>query len=180
MLNRNAFLWFRIGNQPTICGIPFASMSLLQPILLTRCGNTKLPMIPPMNVIDITLVASWRDNGPLGNTVFGFCSSKKLAEAQPTVDPYDAVSRFPENHRDSIFAIVILDKLVIRECKFDALHSRSHLHLHSKLDFTCESNQFWYEHRTLNDLSSFIIIVHFKRIIIFVGTNVFSYINWVV
>lgn len=45
----------------------------------------------------MTNVASLSDNGPLGNVVSGFWSSKKLTEAHPFDDPYDAVNKLPEN-----------------------------------------------------------------------------------
>lgn len=54
-------------------------------------------MMPPKNVIDITVVASLSVSGPNGNAVSDFWSSKKLAEVQPSVDPYDAVNKCPEN-----------------------------------------------------------------------------------
>lgn len=81
----------------TICGNPIANMSFLHPHFSTMCGNNKLPIIPPMNVSDITKVDSLRANGPLGSGVLGFWSSKKFAEIHPADDPHDAVNKFPEN-----------------------------------------------------------------------------------
>lgn len=52
-------------------------------------------MIPPINIDEITVVASFRPNGPLGNIVSGFWSSEKLAAAQPSDDPNDAANKFP-------------------------------------------------------------------------------------
>lgn len=47
--------------------------------------------------MDITNVASLSDNGPLGNVVCDFWSSRKFTDAQPFDDPYDAVNKLPEN-----------------------------------------------------------------------------------
>lgn len=97
-IKKNIFSWFYNNKNPlTICGNPIVSINRLQPYFFTMCGNNILPMMAPMNVIDITIVASLRDNGPLGNIVSGFWSSTKLTEAQPSVDPYDTVNRFTEN-----------------------------------------------------------------------------------
>lgn len=63
------FLELIKNNLLTICGKPIANISVLQPHFATMCGSTKLPMIPPMNVNDITKVASLRANGPLGSGV---------------------------------------------------------------------------------------------------------------
>lgn len=87
-----------VGRKLTICRKPTQNNPFLLPNLFATNGNMGIPMAALVKATDIMNVASANVIGPLGNVVLGFCSSRKLTEAQPFDEPSANDNRFPRNN----------------------------------------------------------------------------------